>query len=154
MQNMLEQVFIAAMVSLFCGPTCLEAGFPRFLPAFQPQVLWLALILSTPHILKIMTPLPTEPENNCYLEPQVQGIPASLHSPNNERSSFLRHDLVMHLLISLLYSYKSHPLVNSVAFPNYSSPDGFSVTIAYCTPNVAQTIEHQHCVLHCSMKAF
>lgn len=66
-----EEGLTAAVVSLVCGPSCPDAGFPWFLPVFQPQSLWLALILGTPGILKITTPLLTEPEDNCYLEPQV-----------------------------------------------------------------------------------
>lgn len=63
------------------GQSCLLSKLPRcwislVSACFQPQSLWLALILGTPGILKTTTPLLTEPEDNCYLDPQVQGTPS------------------------------------------------------------------------------
>ena len=74
MQNKSGGGILAAVVSLVCGPSCPDAGFPWFLPAFPPWSSWLASTLGTPDILKIMAPLPTEPEDNGYLDPQVQRL--------------------------------------------------------------------------------
>lgn len=48
MQNKSGGGILAAVVSLVCGPSCPDAGFPWFLPAFPPWSSWLASTLGTP----------------------------------------------------------------------------------------------------------
>lgn len=81
MQNGLGGGIPCSVVSLVGGLSCLDVALPWFLPAFQPWSLWLALTLGTPDIIKITAPFPTEPEDNRYLDPQVQRL-ASFSRPS------------------------------------------------------------------------